>query len=589
MLSTLPEDTPLDVLVDTAKLRWRIERDYEELKGELGLAHFERRIWRGFHYHAALCIAANPARTAHRRFDRDDDGLPGDRSERFGAARRRALEHRLALAWRADRRRANDRREPGEHDATDMCHYIHVFSYSHMLGTFREGVLMSFRPGLSFFAAVLALAFAPYVVRAQSGQAPPAPVKHDTLANRLVVGFQGWFRCPQDASSGHRWGHWFTYRPPLDDNNVTPAQFHADLAPDTSELSPGERCSTPFTIKDGRPFVLFSDENPKTVLRQFQWMAEYKVDVAALQRFVVAIEPERPAAFRQGWDKVLHNALDAADATGRGFYVMYDIAGAPPHEWAHVLVEDWKKLLAEGVTKRPSYQYHHGRPVLAIAGPGLSGRPGTAQETLEVVRQLREVSKPYGGLTLIVTGGSGWRTLNYDVQSGPEWAQVYRSFDIVSPWTVGRYRNQAGFDRFVLERIRPDLAETKRDSIEYMPVVYPGTSQHNLFISEKGSNTQGFNLVPRDCGQFIWSQAAREKKEGANMLYVAMFDEVDEGTAMFKLAQPADDPREVPMLSLDADGCKLPSDWYLRVLREISLMLKSSVPPSDKLPLRIPH
>ena len=44
-------------LVDVAKLRWRIERDYEELKSELGLAHFEGRGWRGFHHHATLCIA----------------------------------------------------------------------------------------------------------------------------------------------------------------------------------------------------------------------------------------------------------------------------------------------------------------------------------------------------------------------------------------------------------------------------------------------------------------------------------------------------------------------------------------------------
>ena len=57
-LSTLPEDVSLEVLVDTAKLRWRIERDYEELKSELGLAHFEGRGWRGFHHHATLCIAA---------------------------------------------------------------------------------------------------------------------------------------------------------------------------------------------------------------------------------------------------------------------------------------------------------------------------------------------------------------------------------------------------------------------------------------------------------------------------------------------------------------------------------------------------
>ena len=57
-LSTLPEDIPFDVLVDMAKLRWRIERDYEELKSELGLAHFEGRSWREFHHHAVLCIAA---------------------------------------------------------------------------------------------------------------------------------------------------------------------------------------------------------------------------------------------------------------------------------------------------------------------------------------------------------------------------------------------------------------------------------------------------------------------------------------------------------------------------------------------------
>ena len=104
-LSTLPEAAPIEVLVDTAKLRWRIERDYEELKSELGLAHFEGRSWRGFHHHATLCIAAygflireraaippsgarrretsrlsqrprpqgaaDPTRTTHRKLDRD--------------------------------------------------------------------------------------------------------------------------------------------------------------------------------------------------------------------------------------------------------------------------------------------------------------------------------------------------------------------------------------------------------------------------------------------------------------------------------------------------------------------------------------
>jgi SRSO17 transposase len=57
-LSTLPQDITFPSLVDMTKLRWRIERDYQELKQEVGLGHFEGRGWRGFHHHATLCIAA---------------------------------------------------------------------------------------------------------------------------------------------------------------------------------------------------------------------------------------------------------------------------------------------------------------------------------------------------------------------------------------------------------------------------------------------------------------------------------------------------------------------------------------------------
>ena len=57
-LSNLAQDIAFDELVDIAKLRWRIERDYEELKQEVGLGHYEGRGWLGFHHHATLCIAA---------------------------------------------------------------------------------------------------------------------------------------------------------------------------------------------------------------------------------------------------------------------------------------------------------------------------------------------------------------------------------------------------------------------------------------------------------------------------------------------------------------------------------------------------
>ena len=57
-LSTLPAEISFRQLVDITKMRWRIERDYQELKQEVGLGHYEGRGWRGFHHHATLCIAA---------------------------------------------------------------------------------------------------------------------------------------------------------------------------------------------------------------------------------------------------------------------------------------------------------------------------------------------------------------------------------------------------------------------------------------------------------------------------------------------------------------------------------------------------
>jgi len=65
-LSTMPSDTSQDQLIRLAKLRWRIERDYQELKGSFGLDHYEGRGWRGFHHHGTLCIAAYAFLAAER-------------------------------------------------------------------------------------------------------------------------------------------------------------------------------------------------------------------------------------------------------------------------------------------------------------------------------------------------------------------------------------------------------------------------------------------------------------------------------------------------------------------------------------------
>ena len=75
-LSTLPKSTSLRRLVRLAKLRWRVERDYQEMKGELGLDHFEGRGWPGFHHHAALCAVAHAFLSIQRAlFPPEDQAL----------------------------------------------------------------------------------------------------------------------------------------------------------------------------------------------------------------------------------------------------------------------------------------------------------------------------------------------------------------------------------------------------------------------------------------------------------------------------------------------------------------------------------
>lgn len=93
-LATLPRTTSLRALVRLAKLRWRVERDYQEMKQEIGLDHFEGRSWRGFHHHAALCAAAHGFLALRRALfppeqDQMDiaDGAPGPSRDPSSMAR----------------------------------------------------------------------------------------------------------------------------------------------------------------------------------------------------------------------------------------------------------------------------------------------------------------------------------------------------------------------------------------------------------------------------------------------------------------------------------------------------------------------
>ena len=391
-----------------------------------------------------------------------------------------------------------------------------------------------------------------------AGSSPTAAAIVDptTLDRKLMFGYQGWFACPDDGSPLGAWEHWFVRGQP-----ARVATLRVDMWPDTSELSAEERCPTPLTLPSGAPAQLYSAYNPKTVDRHFRWMQEYDLAGVFLQRFTVRLDNPALLGFR---DRVAQNVRSAAESNGRVFAIMYDISGHPRESVVAAVERDWIHLVDTlHVTDSARYLHHRGRPLLAIWGLGFTDRSPTAAQAAELIDFFKNNPESRYRVTLLGGVPARWRTLTRDSQTDPQWAGVYRSFDIVSPWTVGRFRDARGIDRFYAEEVRQDLVEARRLDIGYLPVVFPGFSWHNMNPAAPS------NRIPRRGGRFYWRQVGRALQAGSTMLYGAMFDEVDEGTAMFKIAATAQvAPADVPLVTLDADGERLPSDWYLRLARE---------------------
>ena len=172
-----------------------------------------------------------------------------------------------------------------------------------------------------------------------------------------------------------------------------------------------------------------------------------------------------------------------------------------------------------------------------------------------------------------------WGTLTADSSRDPEWAGVYAAMDVVQPWNVGRYGTLEAVDRWKTDILVPDVRLAAAHHQLYMPVVFPGFSWHNL------KKTGQENQIPRLRGEFLWRQAYNAKMAGAKCLKIAMFDEVDEGTAILKAAPHRKDaPDQGFWLTLDADGADLPSDWYLRLADEITRMFHGDIPPDPQVP-----
>ncbi len=393
-----------------------------------------------------------------------------------------------------------------------------------------------------------------------------AGVDPSTLTGKVMCGYQGWFTCPGDGAE-RGWFHW--------GRDFAPGSCNIDLWPDVSELAPDERYDTAFRHADGSVAQVFSSMDPRTVDRHFAWMAQYGIDGAFVQRFVG--ETMHPVGLHH-CNTVLTSCRASANAHGRAYAVMYDLSGLGADSMDRVL-DDWKRLVdGMRLTRDPAdraYLHHGGKPVVAVWGVGFSdNRKYTLDDCARLVRFLKD-DPDYGGCTVMLGVPSWWRTLERDAVADPKLLEVIAMADIVSPWAVGRYgrpEEAAAHARIVWAG---DLAWCRERGLEFLPVAFPGFSWHNM------NPKSPLGQIPRLGGRFLWTQYRAAREIGATMVYQAMFDEVDEGTAIFKCTN---DPPVGASSFLTYEG--LPSDHYLWLVGQGGKLLRGEIPDTEDLPVR---
>src|SRR5882724_9141373 len=276
-----------------------------------------------------------------------------------------------------------------------------------------------------------------------------------TLTGKVMCGYQGWFGTPGDGRSEDNWQHWTKNRGAFIDGNAK-----VDLWPDVSELGPAQRFQTGLKMADGRPAEVFSSYNKPTVLKHFQWMQDYGLDGVFVQRFAVRLR--NPSSVDQ----------------------------------CNTVLANWRALRRKmAITEDPAYLNHHGAPVVAVWGIGFNDH---RQYTLAECRRLVEFFKKdpeAGRCTLMLGLPTHWRELKADAVNDPMLLDIAAMADIISPWTVGRYSDPAGAAGYAENNLKPDLAWCRERGIDYLPVVFPGFSWHNMKAGP-------LNQIPRLHGQF---------------------------------------------------------------------------------------
>lgn len=416
------------------------------------------------------------------------------------------------------------------------------------------------RKNILFFLAFLLLGDTGYAATKHA-----KTTKYPSYKGLVMAGYQGWFRAP-------------------DKGMLYPEekQVRIDMWPDVSEYE--KTYPTGLKLADGSGARFFSSTDKSTIDTHFKWMQQYGVDGVFMQRFFSAARPEA-----RNRSHVLQNGMEAASKYERAVGVMYDLSGLKGSgEDCSILIDDWKYLVdslrVTNQTGAQTYVFFNGKPLVTIWGVGFPDRPYDIRNIgLERFIDFLKNDPEYGGCSVMLGVPTFWRDLNADCIHDPYLHELIKQADIVLPWTVQRFTPllHNDMDRY-RDVILADMQWCKANGIDYVPCVCPGFSWHNLSRYEFPDDIKPSGSIPRQGGRFYWQQISTAINAGASMLYIAMFDEVNEGTAIFKCTDNPPVGKGIQFVGMDGQ----PSDHYLWLTGEAAKMLRKEKPLSFKMPKR---
>lgn len=353
---------------------------------------------------------------------------------------------------------------------------------------------------------------------------------YDSYRGLVMAGYQGWFGTPgDDCSHGDQWYHYQErgmFEPGVLRNSI-------DFWPDVSEYEKKYDTNN-FYYPNGQKAQVYSSYDKSSILLHFKWMKDYGIDGVFMQRFVSEVI-DNPKG-KDHFDKVLKSAMEGSNTYQRAICIMYDLSGSRPEQYQKVL-DDAKTImdnyqLLDRNAKQKFYLYENGKPLIVLWGVGFNdNRPYSLTDVEQLMNGLKEK-----GFSIMLGVPTYWRDLNGDTMNDTKLHELVKKADVIMPWFVGRYNKDSYPEKHDL--IVKDIKWCKENDVEYAPLCFPGYADRNMHPN----NT----ISPRYGGQFLWDQAYHCIKSGAQMLYIAMFDEIDEGTAIFKCLNKKDVPDNIP-------------------------------------------